>query len=191
MYVVSAVREFFFFIFFSCLFVSCFIKYVAIIHDSLTIHCKVSSIAKQLMFPIETCILFQRRAENWITPLAVDPAYLHARIFTSLFYFDTVLPKKDRSRTSLRALHHGHQAVSLLRERISSGCLDTKSSNNTIATALTLAGHSFWTGDPVSAVNQIGGIHKMIYLRGGLHTFGENKKLPMEILRSVLGWPPR
>lgn len=120
--------------------------------------------------------------------MTVDPACLHARIFTSLHYFDVVLPKKPPSRASLRALHHGHQAVSLLRQRISSGSIETILSNDTISVALALAGHAFWTGDAASAVNQIQGIYKMVYLRGGLHTFGSNQKLPMEILRSVLAF---
>ena len=143
-------------------------------------------VGKKLLFPIETCILFDKRAENWIAPLAVDAAYLHARIFTSLSYFDTILPKKHPSRASALALHHGHQAVALLRERISSEPVTTKLSDNTILVALSLAGNAFWTGDAASAVSQIRGIHEMVNLRGGLHTFEANKKLPMEILRSVV-----
>ncbi|OCK74502.1 hypothetical protein K432DRAFT_469376 [Lepidopterella palustris CBS 459.81] len=40
-----------------------------------------SAIAKQILFPLEIYIIFERRAEAWIAPLAVDPAYLHAKIF--------------------------------------------------------------------------------------------------------------
>jgi len=63
----------------------------------------VSSIAKQILFPLEICIFFDRRAESWIAPLAVDPAYLHAKIFTSLYYFDVVLSRRP-SLASQRTL---------------------------------------------------------------------------------------
>jgi hypothetical protein len=44
----------------------------------------VSSIAKLVLFPLEICISFDRGAELWIAPLAVDLAFLHAKIFTSV-----------------------------------------------------------------------------------------------------------
>lgn len=66
---------------------------------------------------------------------------------------------------------------------MASGCMKAKLSDNTISVALTLAWHAFWAGDAASAANQVQGIHKIISLRGGLHTFESNQKLPMEILR--------
>ena len=142
----------------------------------------VSSIAKQLLFPLETCIFFERRAENWIAPLAVDPAYLHAKIFTSLYYFDVILPRRS-SYASQGTLHHHHKALSLLRERLLYGNDDARLSNNTVSVVLGLAGHAFWTGDSRSATNHLEGMRKIVNLRGGLNTFRDNEKLLVEILR--------
>ncbi|MCJ1394402.1 hypothetical protein MMC18_007280, partial [Xylographa bjoerkii] len=145
-----------------------------------------SSIAKQLLFPLETCIFFEKRAENWIAPLAVDPAYLHAKIFTSLYYFDVILPQRS-SHESQRTLHHHHKALSLLRERILYGNNDSQLSNNTVSVVLSLAGHAFWTGDLKSATNHMEGMRKIANLRGGLNIFRDNEKLLAEILRCDLG----
>jgi hypothetical protein len=142
----------------------------------------VSSIAKQLLFPLETCIFFERRAENWIAPLAIDPAYLHAKIFTSLYYFDMVLPRRS-SHVSQRTWHHHHKALSLLRERLLYGNDDARLSNNTVSVVLSLAGYAFWTGDVRSARNHMEGMRKIASLRGGMSTFRDNEKLLAEILR--------
>ncbi|KAK3940202.1 hypothetical protein QBC46DRAFT_288823, partial [Diplogelasinospora grovesii] len=145
-----------------------------------------SSIAKQLLFPMETCIFFERRAENWIAPLAVDPAFLHAKIFTSLYYFDVILSRTSSGPTQ-RILHHHHKALSLLRERLLSGDDDARLSNNTVSIVLGLAGQAFWTGDVRSAINHMEGIRRIVHLRGGLRTFSGNEKLSVEILRCDLG----
>ena len=142
----------------------------------------VSSIAKQLLFPLETCIFFERRAENWIAPLAIDPAYLHAKIFTSLYYFDVILPRRS-SHASQRTWNHHHKALSLLRERLLYGSDDARLSNNTVSVVLSLAGHAFWTGDVRSARNHMEGMRKIASLRGGLSAFRDNEKLLAEILR--------
>ncbi|MCJ1431347.1 hypothetical protein MMC27_000698 [Xylographa pallens] len=145
-----------------------------------------SSIAKQLLFPLETCIFFEKRAENWIAPLAVDPAYLHAMIFTSMYYFEVIQPRRS-SHTSQRMLYHHHQALSLLREKLLDRLDDTQLSNNTLSVVLSFAGSAFWTGDLRFATNHIEGMRKIANLRGGLSTFKNNEKLLVEILRCDLG----
>ena len=77
----------------------------------------VSSISKQVLFPLEPCIFFERRAETWIAPLTLDPAYLHAMIFTSQYFFDAMLPRKF-SPLNQRSLPHFLATVKLLRERL-------------------------------------------------------------------------
>lgn len=142
----------------------------------------VSSIAKQLLYPMQSCIFFERRAENWIAPLAVDPAYLHSTIFTSLYYFDVILPETS-SHAGQRILHHHHKALSLVRERLLHGGDDARLSNNTVSVILGLTGQTFWMGDLRSAANHMDGMRKIVHLRGGLHTFRDNQKLLAEILR--------
>jgi hypothetical protein len=142
----------------------------------------VSSIAKQILFPLEICIFFERRAEAWETPLAVNPVYLHAKIFTSMYYFDMVLPRKS-SIAIQRTLRHHLKALRLLRGRFLYDKDEPRLSNNTVAAVLGLAGHAFWTGDPKSATHHMEGLCKIVNLRGGVTTFRDNSMLLAEILR--------
>ncbi|KAI0478164.1 hypothetical protein F4859DRAFT_504033 [Xylaria cf. heliscus] len=145
-----------------------------------------SSIAKPLLFPMETCIFFERRAENWIAPMAIDPAFLHVNIFTSLYYYEALLPGRPFLE-SPRIRHHYHKAVSLLRERLLCDDNENRLSNNTVSIVLSLAGQAFSAGDLKSAVNHIQGVRRMIDLRGGLTSIRGNEKLIAEILRCDLG----
>ncbi|KAI0550662.1 hypothetical protein F4679DRAFT_583331 [Xylaria curta] len=145
-----------------------------------------SSIAKPLLFPMEPCIFFDRRAENWIAPLAVDPAFLHVSIFTSLYYYDAVMPRRP-FRESQRARYHYQKAVGLLRERLLCNDDEKRLSNNTISIILSFAGQAFSSGDLKSAVNHIQGIQKIVDLRGGFSSINGNEKLITEILRCDLG----
>jgi hypothetical protein len=145
----------------------------------------VSSIAKQILFPLEICILFERRGEAWIAPLAVNPAYLHAKIFTSLYYFDVVLPRRS-SLANQRTLRHYFKTLRLLHERVLYDDNEVRLSNNTVAAVLGLAGHAYWTGDSKSATHHMEGLCKMVNLRGGVTTFRDNVKLLAEILRYEL-----
>ncbi|KAI0424454.1 hypothetical protein F5Y09DRAFT_324341 [Xylaria sp. FL1042] len=145
-----------------------------------------STIAKQLLFPMETCIFFDRRAENWIAPLALDPAFLHASIFASLYLFDAILPQGS-SRETHRIMYHYHKTVSILRKRLLFDDDEVRLSNNTVNVVLRLAGHAFSAGDLKSAMNHMQGIQRIVNLRGGLSSFRGNEKLAAEILRSDLG----
>jgi len=140
----------------------------------------VSSIAKQVLFPLESCIFFDRRAEVWIAPLALDPAYLHTMIFTADFYFDNLqhssLPKQN-------LLPHYVKALKILRERFASDDERVKVSNSTMAAVMALAGHAHLTGNHAAARNHLEGLRKIVSLRGGERSFGDSAKLLVEILR--------
>ncbi|KAI0401042.1 hypothetical protein F4802DRAFT_446180 [Xylaria palmicola] len=148
---------------------------------------RFSSIAKQLLFSLETCIFFDRRAENWVAPLAVDAAFLHANISNSLYYCDVVLARTT-PRASQRAWHYHHtKTLSLLRDRLDSDDGAMQLSNSTVAVILTLAGQAFCTGDLKTAMKHMEGIRRIVGLRGGFGTFKGNEKLVTEILRCDLG----
>ncbi|KAJ3566876.1 hypothetical protein NPX13_g6976 [Xylaria arbuscula] len=148
---------------------------------------RFSSISKQLLFSIEQCIFFERRVEHWVAPLALDAAYLHANIASSLYYRDVILsPTTSRSDQRTRYYHHT-KAVSLLRERINSMNEDIQLSNNTVSIILILAGQAFIAGNLKTAMQHLEGIHTIINLRGGFSAFKGNEKLATEILRCDLG----
>jgi hypothetical protein len=127
-------------------------------------------------------MFFDRRAENWIAPLAVDPAYLHAMIFTSQFYFDALLTGKSAS-ISRQAMPHFLKTLKLLRERMTDDDDQAKLSDSTAAAIMGLVGHAQLTGDFRTARHHMEGLYKIVILRGGVTTFKKNAKLLVEILR--------
>ncbi|KAK3358803.1 hypothetical protein B0T25DRAFT_599686 [Lasiosphaeria hispida] len=147
-----------------------------------------SLIAKQVLFALEPCILFERRAEDWVAPLVVDPAFLHTMIFMAQYYFDVVVPGNSRSpQVSHRALPHFLRTVKLLRDRFDRGDDQARLSFPTIAAIMGLAGHAHMTGDARSARNHMSGLHKITRLKGGVAAMRYNTKLLVDILRADLG----
>lgn len=148
----------------------------------------VSSIAKQILFPLETCMFFNRRAEAWIAPLAFDPAYLHAMIFTSQYYFDALKigTTSEASSISKTSVPHYLKTLKLLRERMAIGDDEIRLSDTTSATIMALVGYARLTGDDQSARNHLEGLFKIVNLRGGVSSFKNSAKLLVEILRYVI-----
>jgi hypothetical protein len=142
----------------------------------------VSSIAKQVLFPLEICILFERRAESWIAPLTVDPAYLHAMIFTSQYYFDAMLTRKSSS-VNHRTLLHYLRTLNILQERFAHDDDQARLSNTTVAAIMGIAGYAHITCDSKSAKHHMDGLSKIVNLRGGMISFKNHAKLLVEILR--------
>lgn len=146
---------------------------------------RFSSIAKQALYPLHSCILFEKKEETWIEPLAFDPAYLNAMIFTTLDYFET-LRHCDQSTVSQRTLPHFLRTIQLLRRRLLQES-DKALTTPTIATILALAAHAHFVGDFKSAEYHLGGLRKIVNLKGGVTTFNDNAKLLVEILRCDVG----
>lgn len=145
----------------------------------------VSSIAKQILFPLESCIFFTKRAESWIAPLAFDPAYLHAMIFSSQWYFDT-LRTRDASTSAIssRAMSHYQKTLKILRNRFAQDDDHIMISGTTAAAVMSLAAHAFVTNDVKASQNHITGLYTIVGLKGGINTFKRtNAKLLIEILR--------
>lgn len=141
----------------------------------------VSSIAKQALYPLSSCISFDKKEETWIEPLAFDAAYLNAVIFTTLGYFET-LRHCDQSTVSQRTLPHFLRTIQLLRRRLLLES-DRALTIPTISTILALAAYAHFVGDSKSAGYHLGGLHKIVNLRGGVAAFNLNAKLLVEILR--------
>ena len=141
----------------------------------------VSSIAKQALYPLSSCISFDKKEETWIEPLAFDAAYLNAVIFTTLGYFET-LRHCDQSTVSQRTLPHFLRTIQLLRRRLLLES-DRAFTIPTISTILALAAHAHFIGDSKSAGYHLGGLHKIVNLRGGVAAFNLNATLLIEILR--------
>ncbi|KAF6233984.1 hypothetical protein HO173_007814 [Letharia columbiana] len=146
---------------------------------------RFSSIAKQTLFPLDSCILFEKREEAWMEPLTFDPAFLNAMIFTTLDYFDS-MRHRNRYTMSQQTLPHYLRTLRLLRERLLHEN-DQALTTPTVSAILALAAHAHFVGDSESAKHHLGGLRKIVSLRGGVATFSDNAKLLVEILRCDIG----
>ncbi|KAK4158673.1 hypothetical protein QBC43DRAFT_248993 [Cladorrhinum sp. PSN259] len=150
-----------------------------------------SIIAKSVLFPLESCIYFEHRAEQWTGPLGCDDAFLHALIFSAQCFFDAqasasgVLFVRSPSR---KALPHLIKAIEILRERFAEGGdEEARKSLTTVSTITSLAALAHASGDEASARNHLEGLYKIVEMRGGMDSFAESDKLLVEILRTDLG----
>lgn len=141
----------------------------------------VSSIAKEILWPLETCILFEGKGNTWIAPLAVDSAYLYAMIVSSQYYFDALLSKKPCA-SKKQTLSYLSKAIGLLRHRLAYGEDQARLSDTTAAAIMSLACHAHMTGDSKSAKQHMEGLCSLISLRGGVATFADNPQLLVQIL---------
>jgi hypothetical protein len=153
---------------------------------------KFSQIAKQVLFPLEPCIFFERRAEEWIGPLTTDPAYLHCLIFTSSYFFDALRHSSSPGQgmnvpINQQMMPHYIKGLRLLRDRMGSEDDPARCSNTTAAAVMGLSAHSMAMGDMVFARKHLDGLGRIVRLRGGTGTFGGAEKLLVEILRTDLG----
>jgi hypothetical protein len=132
------------------------------------------------MFALEPCMHFDWRAEMWLLPLSMDPVFLHTMIFTSQYYFNSVLAG--------RKFHSSHylKALTALRERMEHDGDQDKLSFNTMASVMGLAGQAYMMGDVKTARNHLEGLYRIVELRGGIEIFQGNPKLLVEILRYVV-----
>ncbi|KAH7313948.1 hypothetical protein B0I35DRAFT_436154 [Stachybotrys elegans] len=146
---------------------------------------RFSSIAKRTLFPLSRYILFKRREENWVEPLAFDSLYLHAIIFSTHQYFESIRGGTNfpNPRTSI----HLQKTLRLLRNRLSSDNEQARLSPSTATVVMTLAAHAHFIGDPASANHHLLGLQKIVQLRGGITSFSDNTKLAVELLRCDLG----
>lgn len=142
----------------------------------------VSSTAKRTLFPLETCFLFEKKRSTWLEPLAFDAAFLHAMIFTTQDYYDSILRSKTYT-ASRKTLPHYLKTVQILRERLLRENDHERLSTSTISAVLALAAHAHFVGDSESAKHHMEGLRRIISLRGGVTSFRENAKLLVEILR--------
>ncbi|KAI1407370.1 hypothetical protein F5Y13DRAFT_195433 [Hypoxylon sp. FL1857] len=144
-----------------------------------------SSIAKQALYPLESCISFDKGDKRqWIEPLAFDSAYLHTMIFTTHDYFNLLLHRTPCGETS----PHFFKTLQILRERLlREGDDSSKVSTLTASVVLALAGHALLVNEYAAAKHHLEGLQKIINLRGGMATFKDRAKLIIEIIRCDLG----
>ncbi|KAI1093645.1 hypothetical protein F5B19DRAFT_114841 [Rostrohypoxylon terebratum] len=144
-----------------------------------------STMAKKILFPLESCINFGPKTRAWMEALTVDAAYLHAMAFSAQGYFDL---RCGRAPSSSAALMDPHvvKTLRLLRERLEKAnhgdMMDFLS--KTASIVLCLAFHAHLTGDLHAARHHIIGLRRIVDLVGGFEALRrDNAKVIVEVLR--------
>ncbi|RDW60131.1 hypothetical protein BP5796_11737 [Coleophoma crateriformis] len=161
---------------------------------------KFTSVAKKILFPLESCFIFDKKDKRWFDPLTFDAAYLNAIVFSTQAYINVMSGHKSPT-ISQAATPYFMKNVRLLRERLLFADEQANVSDSTVFVILTLAMVSHHFGEHSSARHHLEGLHRIVTLRRGLQSFGHIPKLLIEILRSVscslsptcgiLGYGPR
>ena len=149
----------------------------------------VSAVAKQTLFPLEACILFDKQeGRQWIELMAFDPIFLHTMIFTTLSYHDSLRRGQSSAPRDTQLSLHFAKALRLLRERLILQNDEIKFSDITLSTVLGLAVYAYLTGEREAAEYHLSALRTIIDFRGGLSAFWHSGKLLLELFRySVLG----
>lgn len=136
------------------------------------------------MFMLDQCLVPEASEMSfaWFEPMFFDAAYLYTACFTIQTYFDGLL---SRTR-SLEAQRRDHiyyaKSIKILQDRLAHDDDSSRLSDSTIMTILALSGHAYTMGDYQSANYHIGGLLKLVSMRG-VTTFLHNTRLLIEIIR--------
>ncbi|RDW84448.1 hypothetical protein BP6252_02038 [Coleophoma cylindrospora] len=147
---------------------------------------KFTSVAKEILFPLESCFIFERKDKRWFDPLTFDAAYLNAIVFSTRAYIDFMSGHKTPIISQAATLYFT-KTIRLLRERLLLADEQANVSDSTVFVILTLAMVSHQFGGHFSARYHLEGLHRIVTLRGGLESFGYIPKLLIEILRCDIG----
>ncbi|KAI0185827.1 hypothetical protein EV127DRAFT_484850 [Xylaria flabelliformis] len=143
---------------------------------------KFSSLTKSETFPIEVFIDQPPKDIRWLEPLLSDAAWVHTMAFSANAYFDVLCHRSTRPNNEW-ASPHFTETLHILRERMRLG-EDIATSNSTLLVVVALATHAILNGEFEVARCHVLGLHRIVYLRGGIDTFRPYHKLLAEILRS-------
>lgn len=135
----------------------------------------------RVIFPLLMAIGFQADNKEWLHILGQDPVALHISVFAVEGFIDKILHCRKNSINEA-ALLHFQKGLGLLRERILGQDDEVKISDSTIGIVLKLAGAAHFNGDHTALEQHLGGLRKMVDLRGGLDVF-KNRLLLVEMLR--------
>ncbi|KAK4553467.1 hypothetical protein LTR86_009524 [Recurvomyces mirabilis] len=161
------------------------------------------SFTNEHMYVLEPCISFEDYdpLASCFQPLASDPLYLNAMVFSSKIFRDIASQHsiaRSRGGKSNRTLEHYGKAIRILRERVAENeSPDSGISDITIMAVLLLAMHALVVGHATNARTHVEGMARMIHMREGkLSSFKDKTKQLMEIFRCDLcislatGQPP-
>ncbi|KAI2611908.1 hypothetical protein GGR54DRAFT_334491 [Hypoxylon sp. NC1633] len=139
---------------------------------------------KEAMSPLAFGLSPIQSKQSWLEPIWRDAACLHFSIYIAKTYRDFVEGRRGSNET---ALAHFLKSVRVLQHRLASSDSELPISDSTILVVVGLATAAVAFGDFETASNHIGGLHKMVILRGSISAFSKNRNLQAKILRADLG----
>lgn len=139
------------------------------------------------MFTLDQCLVPEssEMSRAWIEPMFFDAAYLYTACFTIQTYFDGMLSRTRSVEAQRRDFVYYAKAVRILQERLALDDDSLRLADSTIMTILALSGHAYTIGDYQSADYHIGGVLKLVSMRG-VESFLHNTRLLIEIIRYAL-----
>ena len=135
----------------------------------------------KIIFPLIGVIGFQIESKRWPYPIGLDATALHITAFATEEFITRILRHQENS-SSVVAMLHFQKGTQLLRERLLGEDNELKVSDSTISVILKLTSIAHFNGDYEAAKHHMGGLRKMVNMRGGLNIFKDTMFL-MEILR--------
>lgn len=124
----------------------------------------------------------------WFEPLIFDAACLHATCLVISTYYDKAYARDESFLRQQVTYVQYSKAMQKLREKLSFDDESEKLSNSTMMTVMHLANYAMMTGDYTSARQHVGGLCKIMNLRG-MTTFVENPLFLVLIARQARSFP--
>ncbi|KUI67267.1 hypothetical protein VM1G_02890 [Cytospora mali] len=117
-----------------------------------------------------------------------DAVYLNAMVFVYHTYINLAAGLELESLPpSSPANKYFPKTLRLLRERLADSSDNMKLSDSTVIVVLSLANHAHRLGQYEAARSHLGGLRKLVDLRGGISNFRRNPKLLLEMFRCDIG----
>ncbi len=143
----------------------------------------VANIAKDVLFPLASCVDFPSQPQTHLMAMTIDPVYLHSVVFSVQLYFDLASSRSNHCAKH-KTSQHLVTTLQLLQKRLSNDeHLELRVADTTFQVVLALWTHAYASDDMETARKHMRGLRKMVDVRGGLEALESRPKLLLELLR--------
>lgn len=133
---------------------------------------------KGTMYPIARYSFSDAADAYWFHWTQVDLAYLHSILFTTSFFYDTLMGQNSESTK-----YHSYRALRELNKQLADPETALSDSTTTVVMAMALIAACF--GDLESARIHFAGLRRIIDLRGGIASYRGRPLLQAKLYRSA------
>ncbi|CAH0023355.1 unnamed protein product [Clonostachys rhizophaga] len=137
--------------------------------------------SNSLLYPRELGIDYERSRSSWFVWLSYDLGFFQSVLLSA----SAMVDYKTRKPFSNVTHQHLQKTISLLNERLSDNILARNDA--TISIVLNLTRLADYSGDEEAKQTHIGGLQRLVHLRGGLDAFRSNNKMWIKLSRLDFG----